>query len=145
MAVFVIVGIRRSGIHSLQSYIEEQLDNVLILNDIYPELNYWYHKEESLNQFEHTVAIFEDREFKDIKNARIFTWMKVDHTILILRDALNMMASRYKQLIDMGDKMPKRQRRLKMMFRLRTASFLHNWVEHLVCRTQSIIRKLSRT
>lgn len=125
MAVFVIVGIRRSGIHAIQSYIEEQLEDVFILNDIYPELNYWYHKKDVLRRYTHTIAIFEDREFQDIRNARIFDWMEADFTVLVLRDALNMMASRYKQLKDMDGKMPKRQRRLKMMFRLRTAAFLY--------------------
>lgn len=111
--------------HAVQSYIEEQLEDVFILNDIYPELNYWYHKKDVLRKYRHTIAIFEDRDFKDICQARIFDWMNVDYMILVLRDALNMMASRYKQFMDMGDKKPKRQRRLKMMFRLRTAAFLY--------------------
>jgi len=139
MAVFVIVGIRRSGIHAIQSYIEEQLGEVLILNDIYPELNYWYYKKDALRNYKHTIAIFEDRTFVDIVNAKIYEWMKPDYTILILRDALNMMASRYKQLVDMDDKKPKRQRRLKMMFRLRTAAHLYaRYAEEFLGKTDHL-------
>jgi len=124
MAAFVIVGIRRSGIHAIQSYIEEQLEDVLILNDVYPELNYWYHKPD-VPKHKHTIAIFEDCELPNVMEARIFEWFKYDHMILILRDALNMMASRYKQLVSMEEKSRKRQYRLKKMFRLRTATYLY--------------------
>jgi len=128
MAVYAIVGIRRSGIHAIQSYIEEQLgDGVLILNDAYPELNYWYHRTDIENH-NNTIIVFEDKSLGKIKNSRIFghpVHLKVDHTILVLRDALNMMASRYKQFIDMASKRLIRQRRLKMMFRLRTAARLY--------------------
>ena len=142
MAVFVIVGIRRSGIHAIQSYIEEQLGEVLILNDIYPELNYWYHKRDVWKKYKHTIAIFEDRPLEDIAKARIYDWMEPDYTILVLRDALNMMASRYKQFMDMGDKKPKRQRRLKMMFHLCTATHLYSrYAEEFLGQT-NILRAL---
>lgn len=123
--IYVIVGIRRSGIHAIQQYISDQLEGpVAVFNDMLPGRVYHNLWPEYKNAA-HTIVTIEDCELSVVASSRIFSWLRPNHVMLLVRDPFNLFASRFKQLFDTEFTMPKRKARAKLMFDLSRAVMLY--------------------